>query len=780
MSGCCRLILTSVLLLLVVAVLSPAGHAATPEQVDTALRKGVAYLYKAQNKDGNWEQAQQRDPKGGTPSLTAGQWGGQTAIATYALLAAGENPQHPQLKRAIEFLKQADIIGVYALGMRAQVWALIPMDASVRAAAIRDANLIAAATKTEGNARGFYDYIAGAKGGRYDHSVSQYGVLGMWALSQAGIEIPLSYWQGVDEAWKRDQGPTGGWLYGPGKPDATSATPSMTAAGVASLFITQDYLSMAMGAQTKGNMVNPAIDAGLKWLSNPFIKPTGMWLYTMYGIERIGVASGYKYFGANNWYELGSEWVTKAQRPDGSWHDWGGQISGTSFAILFLTRGRAPVVMNKLEYSIVDRGKEPVEGNWNQRPRDVANVVRWIGRQLERDLNWQIVNLKVPVDELHDSQILYISGDQNLLLSDEGKAKLKQFVQQGGIILGSAEGRGRAFARSFQTLGEELFGYKFRVLPEEHPIYNEQFPRRNWRNKPVVQGMSNGARELMILIPDADPGRWWQTNLIGSHEEVWQLMANLFLYSVDRQNLRFKGQTYIVSLDEKVKAPKKQTIYRVKYNGNWDPEPGGWVRLNAVMHNAKLMDLDVKPVEIGKDALGDGKVVHLTGTDKVTFTSAQRDVIKKFVESGGTLVIDATGGQPAFAQSIELELDAIFGTELTKQLKSPLPESDAIYSAGGTKLDDIRYRGYARRTLLGNLRAGRLRGIKIDGRTAVIYSQEDLSVGLVGQPVDGVIGYEPDTATALMRNILMYATHTPAATQPSTRPAAGAKPAGGK
>jgi hypothetical protein len=43
----------------------------------------------------------------------------------------------------------------------------------------------------------------------------------------------------------------------------------------------------------------------------------------------------------------------------------------------------------------------------------------------------------------------------------------------------------------------------------------------------------------------------------------------------------------------------------------------------------------------------------------------------------------------------------------------------------------------------------------------------------VGEPVDGIIGYSPETATEIMRNILLYATKeptskpaSPAATQP--------------
>src|SRR5262249_1137744 len=87
------------------------------------------------------------------------------------------------------------------------------------------------------------------------------------------------------------------------------------------------------------------------------------------------------------------------------------------------------------------------------------------------------------------------------------------------------------------------------------------------------------------------------------------------------------------------------------------------------------------------------------------------------------------------------------------------------------------YRTYAR-AALGSLKAPRLRGIKQGDRLVCIYSTEDLSVGLVGQPVDGIIGYDPATATALMRKILLLASGVkpvaPAGAAPA--PAKGAPP----
>ena len=47
-------------------------------------------------------------------------------------------------------------------------------------------------TVHQGEAYGFYGYFPGDE--HYDRSNGQYGVLGMWAVEQAGAEVPTKYW----------------------------------------------------------------------------------------------------------------------------------------------------------------------------------------------------------------------------------------------------------------------------------------------------------------------------------------------------------------------------------------------------------------------------------------------------------------------------------------------------------------------------------------------------------------------------------------------------------
>ena len=77
----------------------------------------------------------------------------------------------------------------------------------------------------------------------WDNSNSQYGVLGVWAGAQVGIEIPDAYWNAVQNHWLSCQLPTGQWSYNKGDPQGTLP---MTAGGVASLLITHEALDLPM------------------------------------------------------------------------------------------------------------------------------------------------------------------------------------------------------------------------------------------------------------------------------------------------------------------------------------------------------------------------------------------------------------------------------------------------------------------------------------------------------------------------------------------------------
>lgn len=768
------------------AKLPPGG--VTPAHVKRAIAKAQKWLLEKQNKDWNWEEVQRPEhPKEGEgiTDLKSRQWGGLSSLATYALLASGMDPSHNEkVRKACEWLMQANITSTYGLGLSTQVVDFIPSKDALEPLKVdmmkRNVQLLLAgmyqppkATINQpGNWRkdvGFYHYWVGSdelvakakydknlnprtiggpmpKGG-FDRSNSQYGVLGMWAIEQAGGEVPTLYWKIIDHAWRRAQLRDGGWNYN-NEQDNPAATPSMTAAGIATLFISSEYASDQDWGVCKGGIRDENIERGLAWMDHHIHEALNGNLYTMYGVERIGTASGRKYFGTADWYKIGMDYLVRTQRPDGSWGGQYNPIADTTFALVFLSRGSAPILMNKLEYGLPKPGENTPEP-WNERPRDVANLARWVGHENESYFNWQVVNLKVSPEDLHDAPILYLAGNAKLNFTKEEEDKLRAYVNEGGMILGNDDCGKGYFAKAFIDLGKKLFPqYAFKQVPPGDFIFNEQF--KSFRYKPKVMEMTNGVRKLMVCIPEADPSRAWQTRSSGTKEDLFGLGDNIFLYAVDKKNLLDKGETYLVKANEKIVPTRSIKVARLEVGENPNPEPGGWPRLAAIMRNNHKLDVQVATAK--PTALAGFKVADLTGTGHVSLSGPDRAALKQFVAGGGTLIVDAAGGDPAFAESAQQELTAVFdGAKLEL-----LPPANPVFHEPGATPERIGWRRFAE-DKIADRRHAKIRGITFGSRVGVFFSREDISAGLVGEPVDGVYGYDPATATDLMASMLLYA-----------------------
>ena len=758
---------------------------------DRAIRKAVKFLISRQNANGSWAVAEERED-----FLI-----GTTALVALSLLSAGESHQSPPLVKAVKFLKathpEKSSRAVYSVALRAAVYAQLPSAAAGNELK-RDLMWLQRAMIDGGDFKGLYGYQpADGKANWADYSNSQYGVLGVWYGAMAGAEVPVGYWRTVEHGWRAGQNKDGGWSY---KPGMNRSYASMTAAGLATMFITNDYLH-ADDAQNLARLsTNKSLEAAILWLGEhfavdnnagidtslkevkdknledqlldqllPILKPNTTWLhYMLFGYERVGEASGLTRFGRRKWFDEGASHLVKTQLYDGSWDcDMGVEID-TAYALLFLARGRAPVVAQKLQF----------DGRWNNRPRDLAAFVQFMRRASERHVNWQIVSIDDTPGELREAPILYIASDRPVKFNEQQREKLRQYVLQGGLILAVNEGNEDAFARSVASLAVDLFPqYQFRELPQDHPVYTANFPA-NW-NEPI-RGMSNGVRDLIILMPSGDASWKWM-NAGGAFDvqrAPYGVLANLLLHVTDKANPRYKGDDAWIERNPAVTPTRTARVARIKYTGNWDPEPGGWARLSNVTWNFDQTKLEIgtfTPEQLpslittpsstpGQSAVRaappringnapDCKLAHLTATGAFTLPAPQIDALRKYVDAGGVLLLDVCGGNTEAAIAFEALIQSIHpGAQL-----APLPLDHPIYRAenlGGQNIEEVTYRRSVDRpqTKLPRLKQATTQ----DGKLIAIVSNEDLSAGLVAYQTSGPIGYTPQSATDLMRNIILW------------------------
>jgi len=723
------------------------------KDVEEAIKKGVEFLWAQQREDGSW-------PPYGEPKNAQGQTNqnyqevGPTALAAYALLASGESVKDPRMVKALEWLSGTNastaervLPGLrksdrtYSVALRCSVW----MEADKQDPGKYHARLIADARQiVNSTSQGAYGY--GALGRpepkvNWDNSNSQYGLLGAWAAAEGNVEIPGAYWAVVTRHWESCQKADGGWSYrvtdkNPAHGDSKA---TMTVAGLASLFVCMDYGRMSTDWTVCREVKNKRIDAGLEWLDKNFEQAlTGQqWShYFLYGLERVGLASGHKYFGKKDWYKVGAEQLIRNKAGN-----WGG-VPNTAFAVLFLIRGRQAVLVNRLQY----------EGDWNNRPRAAAWLVRWLGRTFERPLAWQIIDADTNVEEWHDAPILLVTGFREPKFTPEQIDRMRRFILQGGLVLSVAECRGVLFNKAMRDLYPKLFpGRSLEPVPRDHDLYSNKvhFPLGE-RCKFHV--LSNGVRPLVLHVED-DLTLLWQTRNIGTGKWAFEMAANAIKYATGSISaLRSRGITHWPA-PKPFQPARTIQVVRLAHKANAEAEPLAWERMTTLIGMETQTKLDVAgPSNFASLAGSKAQVAVLSGTDKLELAPDDKAALAAFVEGGGTLIVDAIGGAKPFADSARDLLEELYGRSALRTL----PEDSPVYQMTNLKIDRFAYRPRTQ-VRLNHLKHPQVQVIEVKGRPAVYFSAEDLTAGLVGYGSYTVDGYEPKTAYEIVRNIILYA-----------------------
>jgi len=738
------------------------GGGLTDEQVVKAIEKAQKYLISQQGGGGAWKE--QKHHQSPVPC-------GHTEMALFSLVYSGVHPNREAISKGMNALISRGALGyTYATSMRAMAYAHLQKKLSgakrdlVRKALIADAMWLVQAQGSHGG----WNYTSlGGSGGRYDLSNTQMAMLALREAALAGVEIPRFVWERSMRLYFAQQKNDGAWNYGEHNKGLGQKTPgygTMTAAGLASIFITMDNLNLASGCPCQngrsarlGGDFDRRVDLALGWLGKNFKPdvspkhPNGLdkhKRYWLYSVERVGIAAGYKYFGTRNWYKEGATHLVRAQSGNGSW----GGIPETCFCLLFLYKGRAPILYNKLEY----------KGQWNNHRRDIPNLTSYIEKVKEQPFHWQIVSLKAPVAELHDAPVLYITAETPPEFSDAHKKKLRQFTDTGGTILfeascGSPEVR--KWAQDFiKAVWPE---WSLKPLGPDHGSFKHPHPLKQ---RPEILGLHDGLRTFLFYAMD-DISCAWQMKSYARRSYLFQWGINLFTYATDQSPLRAKLQA---------RQPKEKDRYpgaarsggrgnlrlaRVKYDG-----PGWMTGCNYRVFQGLASHLSAKAgVSLAADEkgvkpsdLGGVDVAYLIGPGEIAMPEAQKQALKAYAAKGGFLWVEAANGSTEFNGAFRK-----LAGEVGWQLK-PVPQTHPLMTGrlpggkGYGLISGVQFSRSLRVLRLARPHAD-LTGIYLGDKLVGVYSAFDILFSTTGYNAYGRRGYKIQDARAVATNIVLFA-----------------------
>lgn len=745
----------------------------THDEVTQAIDKLKKRIYAAQNKAGLWNDAWEKDD-----SIHGVQWGGVTALCTYALMQSGESYQNPKLRKALVFLRQANLPGTYARSVRAQLWGALPDTFSQYLA--QDTRWLALAAH-EGPKGGliFTYWQDQRRKGNYSNSRTKFGTLGLWEGAKRGHAVSPSIWRGIEEHYLNTQNQNGGWGYSTGQWDHSRG--SMTAAGLIALHVILDYHHRGAFRSTgKRLAIQDSIDRGLQWFDKHYVankvpetggKKGGYSnvFYYLYAIERMGLASGVKYFNGKPWFESGARVIIDQVEKGGL--NPGKKINSKfkqatsvnkvismAFALIFLARGGNPIMINKLEVP---------DYAWNNRPSDLAKLTEWMSNSIETSVLWQRAPIDTSPKTWQDAPLMYLASHQALALNDKQLAKIKQYLDAGGMLITTADGSSQSFSRSVKEAMEKLYPrFTFGKLSENDPLLTAT--RRVDAKRLKLEALHNGVRPLVLHL--SQDVSWTLHSEDRGGKNVRDLFANAYFYATGGWP-RSRADQPLPSV--KSNSPVA-TIARVTYEGNYDPEPLAWQGQNRFMGRR----VRVKTTEMPAASLADAdvKLAHLSGTEAVKLSEEDLAGIKAFVKRGGWLLVENVGGNGAFASAITKQLKVLY----PGKTEIPLDPTDPVLTGQvsgtgsakgrakglgekGYDVTRVRYRKFTILRSRGSItRRPRMVELFLKGEKAIkgriLITQEDLSSGMLGNPAWGINGYAIEPARQMVTNIVLLAT----------------------
>jgi len=769
--------LTLILLLTLVLAAPPAAAAEIEaEQVRLAIERASDYLKRQQQANGAWYEF---------PGIP----GAVTALATLSLLNAGTPPNDPVIQKAINYLRKQKSSKTYATALQTMVFCAAEPKTNLSAIK-NNANWLQDRQKRDGPMRGAWAYPESDG----DNSNSQFALLALYEAERVGVEVNQRTWQLAHDYWQGSQNPDGSWGYKPGM----TGSGSMTSAGIAAMIITNDRLNKS-DATVNGDRVEccgqqdpeTEVARALAWMgrnfsahANPGAHGQGWLLYYLYGIERVGRLTNQRFIGEHDWYREGAALLVGTQDNlsgffIGVGHGEDHPHVGTSLALLFLAKGRRPVLAAKLKHGPLD--------DWNHHRGDLANLTSFIETRWQRDLTWQVIDSGAArAADLLEAPVLFLSGQLPPEFSDEQVRRMREYVNGGGFIFAESCCDDAGFDAGFRALMQRMFPepeYKLRLLDESHPAYSaEERVDPEFLKDPRFKGLYGidiGCRTSVIYSPGnlsclwelARPGRnrKFAAGVQARIDGAMALGINVMAYATNRE-VKYKLDLSRLPESDQPSDPFERVklyVANIKHDGAWKSAP--WALHNLLQVVARetgvRVSTDQRELVLSDPRVFGYQLLFLHGRSAFRLSEPERKQLRTYVERGGVVFGDAICGSEEFAKSFRREMQAVFGADAWGEIPAAHPMFTS--ALGGFDVRTVGRRDPRRGAtgsggdgpLKSTVRqvAPELEGARLGERYGVIFSRYDLSCALEKHESLECPGYTREDAARIGLNIVLYA-----------------------
>ncbi|MFA6142965.1 MAG: DUF4159 domain-containing protein [Candidatus Omnitrophota bacterium] len=423
-----------------------------------------------------------------------------------------------------------------------------------------------------------------------------------------------------------------------------------------------------------------------------------------------------------------------------------------------------PLLMAKVEF------RDTKE--WVSDPGDADNLMN----KAKKILGIWYRHVNMPSQELVNrfnanvktkTPVLYLSGHNAFDFTKEEQDALRQYLIDGGSLIGDACCGKQEFKNSFVNQMRAIFpDREFPYLQADHPLFSSFYKIDKVKrvvydaagNKselievPKIRGLNIGCRTAVFLTEsDVSCGLDGHTHTYGDRyaaEDAAKISVNMLAYILAENKLaKFQATTTTV----KGTSPRPRQEFKLavlKHSGDWDPNPNSFPALTRELAantnlsvNFEREETDLKDVNIYKYPF-----LFITGKKDPRLTKEELSILRQYVISGGFILIDNCCGRKEFdVASRDFIAKIVPESKLER-----LPKDHAIYNSF-YKISRVKHT-FDDKDYLPELEA-----VTVNGKAMIVYSPLSLNCSWKRMECPYCNGIDADDSLRLMTNIIVYA-----------------------
>ncbi|MCX7819422.1 MAG: DUF4159 domain-containing protein [Kiritimatiellae bacterium] len=409
--------------------------------------------------------------------------------------------------------------------------------------------------------------------------------------------------------------------------------------------------------------------------------------------------------------------------------------------------------------------------DWATRPDDLNNLLREMKSSMDVHLACEVKSLEEVDPNPERNPILFRSGHFRIRHTPAERARLRQYLLAGGMIIYDAAAGSKPFYDSAVAELRETFPeVPVQRLGPDHPIFHAYYDldRVDYRagvraagyhdQTPWFDGVTINCRVVAVV------SRWglgigWDGNTDDSLraytvDSARKLGVNLMAYATAQRAWARQFAHALQFVDREPSSVGRISIAQIVYDGEWKTRHKGLSVLLQQFHQKTGVPVKfaVREIRLSDPSLFDSPLLYLTGHEEFRLSEVEVRNLREYLRRGGFLFSEACCGRAAFDQALRRELRRA----LPESTLTTIPTGDPLLTLPN-RIETVGLTPALAQRLSRSRAEPRLEGIILDGHLAVVHSPWGLAGGWELSPNPYALALDESSSLAVGINVLMAA-----------------------